>query len=146
MLSDYRDRGEDGDGDLPDGHYAIICEGCGDRISTEFDYCPMCGTPAVGEPADGPMAASATLKVVDHGRNRKNIAHAMLVNVCPYCGQTHESSFFTKKKWDAWLEARKRGAHVQSFWSELSPTEREEFFISGLCDKCWPKEEEDDDA
>lgn len=84
-----------------------------------------------------------TLKVVDHGRNRKNIAHAVLVNVCPCCGQAHESHMFTVKKWEAWLRAHAQGAHVQGFWPELSPAEREEFFI---CDACWPKEEEDNDA
>ena len=85
----------------------------------------------------------AALKVVDRGRNRNDIAHAVLVNVCPCCGQTHESSLFTAKKWEAWLLAFSRGAHVQSFWPEMSPAEREEFFISGVCDKCWPKEEDD---
>lgn len=80
----------------------------------------------------GDHAPSAELKAVRE-------AHAALVNVCPYCGQTHESSVFTKKKWDAWLEARKRGAHVQGFWPELSPAEREEFFISGMCDACWKR-------
>lgn len=89
----------------------------------------------------------ATVKVVDCGRDRRNdIAHMALVNVCPCCGQTHESPVFTVRKWGAWLEARKRGAHVQGFWPEFSPAEREEFFISGICDACWPKEEEDNDA
>lgn len=90
----------------------------------------------------------ATLKVVDRGRNRKNIAHAVLVSVCPCCGRTHESPVFTVKKRDAWVDAWRRGVHVQGFcfWPELSPAEREEFFISGICDKCWPKEEEEDDA
>lgn len=87
----------------------------------------------------------ATVKVVDCGRNRKDdIAHMALVNVCPCCGQTHESSLFTVRKWMKWLLAHAQGAHVQGFWPELSPAEREEFFISGVCAACWPKEEEDD--
>lgn len=74
----------------------------------------------------------ATLKAV-------GTAHAALVNTCPFCGQVHESPVFTKKKREAWLEARERGAHVQSFWPELAPAEREEFFLSGMCDACWKK-------
>jgi hypothetical protein len=90
----------------------------------------------------GDHAPSAELKAV-------RAAHAVLVNTCPFCGQVHESPVFTLKKWDAWLEARKRGAHVQSFWPELSPAEREEFFVSGVCDACWKRtftetEEEDE--
>ena len=79
------------------------------------------------------------LKVV-HDPSRGGVERAVLVNTCPCCGQTHESSAFTMGKWDAWLEARKRGAHVQTFWPELPPAEREEFFISGICDACWPKD------
>lgn len=82
----------------------------------------------------------AKLKLVDRGRNRKQIAHATLVNTCVSCGETHEmSTIFTVKKWNAWLEKRKLGVHVQAFWPELSPAEREEFFISGVCDACWRK-------
>lgn len=66
--------------------------------------------------------------------------HAVLVNTCPFCGRVRESPVFTSRKWDAWLRARAKGASVQGFWPELSPAEREEFFISGVCDACWPKE------
>ena len=89
----------------------------------------------------GDHAPSAALKAV-------RAAHAALVNTCPCCGRVRESPVFTKKKWDAWLHARAKGAHVQGFWPELSPAEREEFFISGVCDACWPKdppEDEEDD-
>lgn len=89
----------------------------------------------------GDCAPSAALKAV-------RAAHAALVNTCPFCGRVHESPVFTLKKWDAWLRARAQGAHVQGFWPELSPAEREEFFVSGMCDACWKRtftetEEED---
>lgn len=70
---------------------------------------------------------------------RMRPGHAVLVHVCPFCGQVHESPVFTTKKWEAWLRARAQGAHVQNFWPELSPAEREEFFLSGMCDACWKK-------
>lgn len=86
----------------------------------------------------------ASLERVDIGK----VDHVALVNRCPMCGETHRSTVFTEKKWVAWLVAFSRGVHVQSFWPELSPAEREEFFISGVCDTCWmktlPPEEEDD--
>ena len=90
---------------------------------------------------------NASLERVDLGR----VAHVALVNRCPMCGETHKSAVFTRKKWKAWLRAFAQGVHVQSFWPELLPDEREEFFISGVCDACWrktlpPEEEEDDDA
>lgn len=86
----------------------------------------------------GDHAPSAELKPV-------RAAHAALVNTCPLCGQVHESPAFTLGKWDAWRRARARGAHVQGFWPELSPAEREEFFISGICDACWPKDPPEED-
>ena len=80
----------------------------------------------------GDHAPSAKLKSV-------RTTHAALVNTCPFCGQVHESPVFTRAKWETWLRAHAQGAHVQSFWPELSPAEREEFFVSGMCDACWKK-------
>lgn len=64
-------------------------------------------------------------------------AHVQLLNTCISCGKTRKSPVFTAKKWEAWKRARAQGVHVQSFWPELTPAEREEFFISGMCDACW---------
>ena len=86
----------------------------------------------------GDCAPNAALKAL-------RPTHAVLVNTCPFCGQVHESPVFTLKKWDAWLLAHARGAHVQGFWPELSPAEREEFFVSGICDACWPKDPPEDE-
>lgn len=67
------------------------------------------------------------------------VPHFQLVNTCAFCGETHRSPVFTAKKWEAWKRARAQGAHVQSFWPEMTPAEREEFFVSGMCDACWRK-------
>lgn len=85
------------------------------------------------------VSPHASLERVDIGK----VDHVALVNRCPMCGETHRSAVFTEKKFRAWLSAFLQGVHVQSFWPELLPGEREEFFISGICDRCWPKEEED---
>lgn len=76
-------------------------------------------------------------RLVEVGLGR--VPHLQLVNTCVFCGETHGSPVFTAKKWEAWKGARARGAHVQDFWPELSPAEREEFFVSGMCDACWRK-------
>lgn len=66
----------------------------------------------------------------------------ILENVCFSCGETHRLEV-PDGKMAEWAEARKAGMHVQDFWPELTPAEREEFFISGMCDACWKKMEEE---
>lgn len=67
-----------------------------------------------------------------------------VANTCTVCGETHEINM-TLKKWGAWLRAKTQGRHVQHFWTELSPAEREEFFISGVCGTCWEQVFSEDD-
>lgn len=65
----------------------------------------------------------------------------ILENVCFSCGETHRLEV-PDAKMAEWAEARKAGTRVQDFWPELTPAQREEFFISGMCDACWKEMEE----
>lgn len=61
-----------------------------------------------------------------------------LKNTCIVCGETHALQV-DERKLDGRRSARKMGAHVQDYWTELTPAEREEFFISGICGACWSR-------
>ena len=66
-----------------------------------------------------------------------------LKHVCRSCGETHFLDV-EPGKLVKWIESPEV-PHVQEFWPEVSPELREEFFISGICAKCWQelfKEEE----
>lgn len=73
------------------------------------------------------------------------VGRAFLVNTCPCCGGTHRLEVPGAKA-ARWAEARRAGTRVQDFWPELSPAQREEFFISGVCDACWPKDPPEDEG
>lgn len=60
---------------------------------------------------------------------------AAVENVCGVCGGRHVLHVDARKL-DGWRAARKMGAHVQDCWTELTPAEREEFFVTGVCDAC----------
>lgn len=59
----------------------------------------------------------------------------ILTHVCPKCREVHTLEVPDDKmaKWPAF------DGPVQSFWPELTPAQREEFFLSGTCDACWKK-------
>ena len=53
---------------------------------------------------------------------------------CPECGERFCSPAFDETKWKE-LETR----HVQDVFPDWSPADRELYFLSGLCEKCWDK-------
>lgn len=64
---------------------------------------------------------------------------AVVENTCIVCGERHALQVDARKL-DGWRAARRElGVHVQDYWTELTPAEREEFFISGICGACWSR-------
>lgn len=60
---------------------------------------------------------------------------AAVGNVCGVCGGRHV--LHVDARWpDGWRAARKIGARVQDCWTEPASAEREEFFVTGVCDAC----------
>jgi len=51
---------------------------------------------------------------------------------CPSCGREFEKEFEDSK-----IERYKNGELVQRVFPELTPVERELFFISHICGDCW---------
>ena len=51
---------------------------------------------------------------------------------CPQCEQT-----FTKEFDDLKVLKYMQGGHPQDIFPEISPEDRELFFISHICSKCW---------
>lgn len=67
----------------------------------------------------------------------------MIVTVkCPHCGHTFSKEFDTAK-----VNKVMFGELVQNVFPELSPKERELYFISHICPTCWDNifAEDDDD-
>lgn len=54
---------------------------------------------------------------------------------CPICGKVNTITVDTKVLNDG-MQAYRSGALIQNAFPTLSPSERE-FFITGICDKCW---------
>jgi hypothetical protein len=55
-------------------------------------------------------------------------------NRCGMCGERH-SVEVDKDKFMAW-EAGETNGDVAEYWSDLTPEQRNEFFVSGLCPTC----------
>lgn len=69
-----------------------------------------------------------------------------ILHRCPECKELHVLDV-DHRKLERWTTLDER-PHVQAYWPELSPAEREEFFMSGICGKCWDgmiREGDDDD-
>ena len=60
-----------------------------------------------------------------------------LIHRCPECGEVHALDV-DPGKLKRWLTLDER-PHVQDYWQELSSAEREEFFMTGTCGKCWDR-------
>ena len=60
-----------------------------------------------------------------------------LRHVCAECGEEHFLDVGAEKL-KLWLDGRVPG-HVQDFWLEVPAPEREEFFLSGVCGRCWDR-------
>lgn len=58
-----------------------------------------------------------------------------LLHRCPECGEGHVLDV-DPRKLERWA-ALDRRPHVQDYWPELTPAEREEYFMSGICGRCW---------
>lgn len=68
-----------------------------------------------------------------------------LLHECSECREKHVLDVDPTKLL-MWLESPDV-PHVQDFWPEVSAPLREEFFMSGICGKCWDrmfKEPEDE--
>ena len=79
-----------------------------------------------------------TVELAPHVYGHETVRYFDLRNVCPVCGQTHLLNHsISERRLGAWSRAMEAGAHIQGFWTELTPAQREEFFISGVCDACW---------
>lgn len=66
-----------------------------------------------------------------------------VVAVCPECGERFRSPAFDESRLKE-LETR----HVQDVFPDWSPSDRELYFMTGICDACWdrimaPSEEDD---
>lgn len=70
-----------------------------------------------------------------------------LTVVCPSCGAETVTDL-PGAKFDVWKDLPPYDRpHVQDFWPELTPSQRETCFMSGICDRCWNamfKEDDDD--
>lgn len=53
---------------------------------------------------------------------------------CRECGTRYASGPFDRKKVESVLDGR---AHVQDALPEMPKGDRELYFISGICDRCW---------
>lgn len=58
-----------------------------------------------------------------------------LLHRCPECGELHTLDV-DPVRLRKWLAEYPALPHVQDYWPELSPAEREEFFMTGTCGKC----------
>lgn len=59
-----------------------------------------------------------------------------LLHRCPECGEVHALDV-DPAKLVRWTTEYPALPHVRYFWPEVSPAEREEFFMSGICGRCW---------
>ena len=60
-----------------------------------------------------------------------------MLHRCPECRELHVLDV-DPAKLERWMALDER-PHVQDYWPELSPAEREEFFMTGTCSTCWDR-------
>jgi hypothetical protein len=63
----------------------------------------------------------------------------ILTNNCPFCGVIQEVAVST-----ADFVKYKNGALIQDAFPSLTPSKRE-VILTGICDNCWPKPEDDNE-
>lgn len=82
----------------------------------------------------GPFSENTDFELVpgDSGKPVGRMLHR-----CPECGELHVLDV-DPWKLERWTMLDER-PHVQDYWPELSPAEREEFFMTGTCGKCWDR-------
>lgn len=66
----------------------------------------------------------------------------VIVN-CPYCGK-ESNVLLTPEQWSRYNRYLSGKGHIQNALPDLSAEERE-LLITGICEECWKKLEEDDE-
>lgn len=83
----------------------------------------------------GPLSKGTDFGLVpdDSGKPVGRMLHR-----CPECGEGHVLDV-DPAKLVKWTTEHAALPYVQDFWPEISPAEREEFFVSGTCGRCWDR-------
>lgn len=76
---------------------------------------------------------------LDRLRYRESMTHYLFYGPCILCKQPQDVAVVKAE-----LYKYRRGALIQNAMPNLSAAERE-FLISGICDNCFPKGEEEND-